>query len=152
MAEGLLEWGKGLRAPSFDYTLANRNSHHVRMYVRSLLSSTYFQFTLFFCSLSFFLFLISVRPLRFAGIISWDKRFQWPSGLRRGSGRLLALRALSLVSVLCCQVEASATGRSLVQGSPTDCCVSLCDPVQHYLSAPAVWLQQCELNCMKSKQ
>jgi hypothetical protein len=25
------------------------------------------------------------------------------------------------VSVVCCQVEISATGRSLVQGSPTDC-------------------------------
>jgi hypothetical protein len=28
---------------------------------------------------------------------------------------------LSLVSVVCCQVEASATSRSLVQRSPTDC-------------------------------
>jgi hypothetical protein len=33
---------------------------------------------------------------------------------------------LSLVSVVCCgQVEASATGRSLVQRSPTGCGVSL---------------------------
>jgi hypothetical protein len=33
---------------------------------------------------------------------------------------------LSLVSVVCCcQVEASATSRSLVQRSPTDCGVSL---------------------------
>jgi hypothetical protein len=33
---------------------------------------------------------------------------------------------LSLVSVVCCcQVEASATKRSLVQRSPTDCGVSL---------------------------
>jgi hypothetical protein len=32
---------------------------------------------------------------------------------------------LSLVSVVCCcQVEASASSRSLVQGSPTDCGVS----------------------------
>jgi hypothetical protein len=32
-----------------------------------------------------------------------------------------------LLWVLCvCQVEVSATGRSLVQGSPTDCGVSLC--------------------------
>jgi hypothetical protein len=29
-------------------------------------------------------------------------------------------------SVLCCQVEVSATGRSLVQRSPTVCSVSLC--------------------------
>ena len=33
---------------------------------------------------------------------------------------------LSVVSVVCCQVEVSATGRSLVQRSPTDCGVSLC--------------------------
>ena len=42
---------------------------------------------------------------------------------------------LSVVSVVCCQVEVSATGRSLVQRSPTDCsvCVSVvdCDVVQH---------------------
>jgi hypothetical protein len=31
---------------------------------------------------------------------------------------------LSLVSVVCCQVEVSATSRSLVQRSPTDCGVS----------------------------
>jgi len=33
---------------------------------------------------------------------------------------------LSVVSVVCCQVEVSATSRSLVQSSPTDCGVSLC--------------------------
>ena len=33
---------------------------------------------------------------------------------------------LSVVSVVCCQVEVSATGWSLVQRSPTDCDVSLC--------------------------
>jgi hypothetical protein len=31
---------------------------------------------------------------------------------------------------LCCQVEVSATGRSLVQRSPTDCGVSECDQVE----------------------
>jgi hypothetical protein len=34
---------------------------------------------------------------------------------------------LSLVSVVCCQVEVSALGGSLVQGSPTECDVSECD-------------------------
>jgi hypothetical protein len=35
---------------------------------------------------------------------------------------------MSLVSVVCCQVEVSATGWSLVQRSPTDCGVSkVCD-------------------------
>ena len=33
---------------------------------------------------------------------------------------------LSVVSVVCCQVEVSATRLSLVQRSPTDCGVSLC--------------------------
>ena len=33
---------------------------------------------------------------------------------------------LSVVSVVCCQVEVSATNRSLVQRSPTDCGASLC--------------------------
>jgi hypothetical protein len=34
---------------------------------------------------------------------------------------------LSLVSVVCCLVEVSATGWSLVQRSPTECGVSECD-------------------------
>ena len=34
---------------------------------------------------------------------------------------------LSLVSVACCQVEVCATGRSLVQRSPTECGVSVGD-------------------------
>jgi hypothetical protein len=35
---------------------------------------------------------------------------------------------MSLVSVVCCQVEVSATGWSLVQRSPTECSVfKLCD-------------------------
>ena len=32
---------------------------------------------------------------------------------------------LSLVSVVCCQVQVSATGRSLAQRNPTDCRVSV---------------------------
>jgi len=36
---------------------------------------------------------------------------------------------LSVVSVVCCQVEVSATGRSLVQRSPTDCAASLAEIV-----------------------
>jgi hypothetical protein len=64
-------------------------------------------------------------------------RSQWPRVLRHGSAaaRLLGLwvripprhGCLSLVSVVCCQVEVSATGWSLVQRSPTECCVSECD-------------------------
>jgi hypothetical protein len=34
---------------------------------------------------------------------------------------------LSIVTVVCCQVEVSASGWSLVQRSPTECGVSECD-------------------------
>jgi len=64
-------------------------------------------------------------------------RSQWTRGLRRGSAaaRLLGLWVrispvhwyLSLVSVVFCQVETSATGRSLLQRSHTECNVSECD-------------------------
>jgi hypothetical protein len=37
---------------------------------------------------------------------------------------------ISVVGVVCCQVEVSATGRSLVLRSPTECGVSECDQVQ----------------------
>ena len=63
-------------------------------------------------------------------------RFQWPRGLRRGSTATRLLRSwvrippghgcLSVVSVVCCQIEVSATSLSPVQRSPTDCGVSLC--------------------------
>jgi hypothetical protein len=51
------------------------------------------------------------RPLAY-----WDRGFE----SRLGHG------CLSLVSVLCCQVEVSATSWSLVQRSPTECGVSEC--------------------------
>ena len=47
---------------------------------------------------------------------SWDRGFE----SQRGHGYL------SVVSVVCCQVEVSATSWSLVQRSPTDCAASLC--------------------------
>ena len=46
----------------------------------------------------------------------WDRGFE----SHRGHGYL------SVVSVVCCQVEVSATSWSLVQRSPTECAVSLC--------------------------
>jgi hypothetical protein len=62
---------------------------------------------------------------------------QRPRGLRRGSAavRLLELWVrnppghgwVSLVSVVCCQVQVSASGRSPVQRSPTECGVSECN-------------------------
>jgi hypothetical protein len=63
-------------------------------------------------------------------------RSQWPRSLRHGSvaSRLLGLWVrippeawMSLVSVVCFQVEVSVTDRSLVQMSPTECGVSECD-------------------------
>jgi hypothetical protein len=63
-------------------------------------------------------------------------RSQWPRGLRRRSRAVRLLRycvrippgngCLSVVCVVCCQVEVSVTSWSLVQRSPTDCGASLC--------------------------
>jgi hypothetical protein len=43
---------------------------------------------------------------------------------------------LSLASVLCCQVEVSASGWSLVQRSPTECTVSECDREASIMKRP----------------
>jgi hypothetical protein len=43
---------------------------------------------------------------------------------------------LSPVSVVCRQVDVSATGWSLVQRCPTDCCVSECDVEISTVSRP----------------
>jgi hypothetical protein len=63
-------------------------------------------------------------------------RSQWPRGLRRRSTAAWLLRSwvwippghgcLSVVSVLCCQVEVSATSWPLFQRRPTACGASLC--------------------------
>jgi hypothetical protein len=55
---------------------------------------------------------VGLRPLA-----CWDCGFE----SRLGHG------CLSVVSVVCCQVEVSATSWFLVQRSPTDCGVSECD-------------------------
>ena len=48
---------------------------------------------------------------------------RWPPGLRRSCSSLAGVAGSSVV---CCHVEVPATGRSLVQGSPTECvCVLL---------------------------
>jgi hypothetical protein len=61
-------------------------------------------------------------------VITANIRSQWPLAcwdcgfeLSWGHG------SLSLVIVVCCQVEVSATGRSFVQGSPTESGVPECD-------------------------
>ena len=43
---------------------------------------------------------------------------------------------LSLVSVVCCQVEVSASGLSLIQRSPTECDVSECDRENSIMRRP----------------
>jgi hypothetical protein len=42
-----------------------------------------------------------------------------------------------LVSVVCCQVEVSASGCSLVQRSPTECGVSECDREASIMRRPS---------------
>ena len=59
--------------------------------------------------------------------LCWDCGFE----SRRGH------RYLSLVSVVCCHVDISATGRSLVQRSPTECGVSECDLETSKLRMPS---------------
>jgi len=76
-----------------------------------------------------------------ASLVFWcctyaKSRSQWPCGLRRWSAAARLLRSwvrippghgcLSVVSVVCSQVEVSATNWSLVQRSPTDYGASLC--------------------------
>ena len=63
------------------------------------------------CSVNFHQTTLCLWPLA-----CWDLGFE----SHRGHGYL------SVVSVVCCQVEVSATSWSLVQRSPTDCAASLC--------------------------
>jgi hypothetical protein len=66
---------------------------------------------------------------------------QWRRSLRRGSaaarfpglrGRIPPVQAcLSVVSVVCCQVEVSATDRSFIQRSAAECGVSVMSKPQH---------------------
>jgi hypothetical protein len=73
------------------------------------------------------------------------RRPQWPRCLRRGSAtaRIPELRVpipvgvlMSLVSSVCCQLEVSSSGRSLVQRSPTQCGVSECDLETSWMRRP----------------
>jgi hypothetical protein len=75
------------------------------------------------------------------------RRSQWPPGLRRGSATarlmkwwvpipLIAWMCLSLVNSVCCQIEISASGRSLLQRSPTQCGVSECDREASIMRGP----------------
>jgi hypothetical protein len=70
----------------------------------------------------------------FCSIMERQSRSQWPRVLRRRSAAAGLLRLwvrippgtwMSVVSVVCCQVEVSASGWAHVQKSPTDCRASL---------------------------
>jgi hypothetical protein len=54
-----------------------------------------------------------------------DRRGKTPDKQKKKTHR--GHGCLSVVGVVCCQVEVSATGWSLVQRGPTDCGVSECD-------------------------
>jgi hypothetical protein len=89
--------------------------------------------------------------------MTYDSRSQWLCGLRRGSSAARLLGSwvrkkishrghgcLSLVSVVCCQVEVFATSWSLVQGSPTDCGVSqMCVTMKPRRNEEAQAIQVC---------
>ena len=47
---------------------------------------------------------------------------------------------LSVVRVVCCQVEVSATSWSLLQRSPTDCGASLCDLDTSRIGSPYIYI------------
>ena len=51
------------------------------------------------------------------------------------------------VSVMCCQVEVSASARSLVQRSPTECSVSGCDRETSIMRRP--WISRLLRHCKK---
>jgi hypothetical protein len=67
-------------------------------------------------------------------------RSQQPHGLRRESAAARLLRCgrmdVYLLWMLCCPVEVSTTGRSLVQRSPTECGVSVCDIITSTMRRP----------------
>jgi hypothetical protein len=65
---------------------------------------------------------------------------------------------LSLVSVVCCQAEVSATGWSHVQRSPTECmcvCVSVCVCVLyvcvHACARASVCVRVCACECVRAR-
>ena len=56
----------------------------------------------------------------------------WDCGFESRQGH----RCLSLLSVVCCQVEVSVIGQSLIQRSPTECGASECDPETSTMGNP----------------
>ena len=105
-----------IRNCSAKFNRADRKSRHFTKNFRSLFSCLPF------------------KPIRnrkkFNLSMKFLRRSKWSHSLRRGSvdARLLGLRVrippgarMSLQSVVCCQEEVFASGRSLVRRSPTKC-------------------------------
>ena len=78
----------------------------------------------------------SLYSVSYQNVQIYKCRSRWPRGIKRGSAAARLLRlwvripprghgCLSVVSVVCCQVEICASGWSLVQRSPTDSGASL---------------------------
>ena len=86
----------------------------------------------FYISFIVMYFLPHFYPFFFILLIHVNCRSKWPRGLRPlaccdcGFESHRWHGCLSVVIIVCCQVEVSATSRSLVQRSPTDCGASLC--------------------------
>ena len=109
-----------------------------------ILHVKYNSFFKWFLNTHWWFFLMRTKPTTayrymwsYCSINSVACRSQWPRGLRRGSAaaNLLGLWVrippwawLSVsTNIVCCLVEVSAPGWSLVQRSPTECGVSECD-------------------------
>ena len=56
---------------------------------------------------------------------------------------------LSVVSVVCCQVEVSATSWSLIQRSPTDWCVIVCDLETSRIGAPDIYIYMYDISSLR---
>jgi hypothetical protein len=61
-----------------------------------------------------------------------------------GSNPALEHGVWSLVTVVCCQIEVTASGRSLLQRSPTECGVPECDHESSTVRRPLVLLRHGE--------
>jgi hypothetical protein len=59
------------------------------------------------------------------GVGLWPLAF-WDYGFESRRGQ----RYVSVLSVVCCQVDVSVTDRSLVHRNPTECVVSECDEMR----------------------
>jgi hypothetical protein len=66
-----------------------------------------------------------IRPERNTFLLHHDNASPHYSAQTQDAMKSLKF-TVSVVSVACCQVDVSATNWTLVQRSPTDCCVSLC--------------------------